>query len=93
MKFDNSHVNSITSSSNIGSTTRIPILFPNDYEVWALNFEDYVLGLEDNGSLVCDAITKETFAHTGTKRVIKTQAEYNAHLLGVKNIPHDKKTS
>ena len=44
-------------SSNIGSTTRILILFHQDYEVWALHFEDYVQGLEDNGSLIWEAMT------------------------------------
>ena len=63
---DGSHINSINLSSSIGSTTRIPIMFPNDYEVWALNFEDYVLGLEDNGYLIWEAITVQTFTHTGT---------------------------
>lgn len=66
-----SHVNSINLSSGIRSTTRIPILFSNDYEVWALHFEDYVLGLEDHSSLIWDAITKEMFAHSGTKRLSK----------------------
>ena len=49
-----------------------------------------MLGLEDNASLIWDAITKETFAHTGTKRVIKTQAEYNNLLLEHTNIPKDE---
>ena len=91
MQSDDSHVNSINLLSSIVSTTRIPILFPSDYEVWALNFGDYVLGLEDNGSLIWDVITKEAFAHTGTKRVIKTQAEYNTLLLDVENIAQEEK--
>ena len=50
-----------------------------------------MLGLEDNGSLIWDAITKETFAHTSIKRVIKTQAEYNDLLLEVVDIQKDEK--
>ena len=75
MKPDDSSFNSINISSGMGSTTRIPILFPDDYEVWALHFKGYMLGLEYNGSLICDAIIKEMFAHTSTRKVIKTQEE------------------
>ena len=35
-------------------------------------------------------MTKETFAHIGTKKVIKTQARYNDLLLDEENIPHDE---
>ncbi|KAL7604947.1 hypothetical protein Lser_V15G14522 [Lactuca serriola] len=91
MQHDDSHINSINLSSSIGSTTRIPILFPNEYEVWALHFKDYVLGLEDNGYLIWEAITLGAFVHTGTKRVIKTQSDYNKLFLDVKDVPRDEK--
>ena len=91
MHSEDSHVNSINLSSGIGSTTRIPILFPSEYEVWALHFEDYAIVLEDIGYLIWDAITVGTFVHTGTWRVIKTQADYNKLLLEVKDVPQDEK--
>ena len=59
-------------SNNVGSTTRIPILFPQGYEVWAVRFEDYVFGIEDHGETIWQAMTKETFAHTATRKVLKT---------------------
>ncbi|KAI3496474.1 hypothetical protein L1887_38838 [Cichorium endivia] len=77
--------------SRIGSTNRILVLFTNDYEVWALHFEDYVLGIEEHGSIICHAITVETYAHTGTRRVIKTLKEYNDLLVAHTNIPQDEK--
>ena len=91
MQHDDSHINAINLSSNTGSTTWIPILFPNEYEVWALHFEYYVLGLEDNGYLVWEAIALGAFVHTGTRRVIKTQSDYNKLLLEVKDVPQDGK--
>lgn len=56
-----------------GSTTRIPILFPSNYEVWALNFEDYVLGIETHGSSIWQAMTKETYRYSKIKEIVKTQ--------------------
>ncbi|XP_023760202.1 uncharacterized protein LOC111908619 [Lactuca sativa] len=49
MQLEDLNTLSFNLSSSIGSTPRIPILFPQDYEVWVLHFEDYVLGLEDHG--------------------------------------------
>ncbi|XP_052626862.1 uncharacterized protein LOC128133449 [Lactuca sativa] len=77
------HSLSFNLSSSIGSTIRIPILFPNDYEVWALHFEDYVLGLEDYGSTIWHAITQETYKHMDTKMQIKTLVEHT--------VPQDEK--
>lgn len=72
MQHDDSSINSLNISSNIGSTKRIPILFHHDYEVWALHFEDYILGSGENGYLIWEAITLGPFVHTETKRKIKT---------------------
>ena len=72
MQHDDSSINSLNISSRIGSTTRIPILFPHEYEVWALHFEDYVLGSDDNGYLIWEAITLGPFVHIETKITMKT---------------------
>ena len=61
----------------------IPILFPQDYDVWDLHFEDYILGIEDDGMRIWQAIIEGTFMHMGTSRFIKTQAEYNNILVAV----------
>lgn len=45
-------------SSSTISNTRIPILFPEDYEVLDSYFEDYILGIEKNGSYIWKSITK-----------------------------------
>ena len=91
MYVEDPHTLSFNISSRIGSTTRIPILFLQDYEVWDLHFEDYVLGIEDHGMMIWQAITEGTFMHMGTRRTIKKQAEYNTLHVDVKDIPQDEK--
>lgn len=39
-------------SSSIGYNTRGPTLFLDDYEVWKLHFEDYITGIEKDGSYI-----------------------------------------
>jgi len=88
---DDPHSLSFNLSSSIGSTNRIPILFSNDYEFWALHFEDYVLGIEDTGSSIWHSITEGTYGHTVTKKVVKTLAEYNKAVADHQNITADEK--
>ena len=85
------HTLSFNLSSSVRSTTRIHILFLQDYEVWALHFEDYVLGLEEHGSTIWEAITMQTFSHTTTRLIVKTQADYNAILVDHKGTPQYEK--
>ena len=77
MFHDDSQTTPINISNNIGSTTRVPILYTQDYEVWAHHFEDYVVGSEDNGYLIWEAITLGPFVHSGTNTTVKSQKEYN----------------
>ena len=42
-------------ANSIGSNSRVPTLFPEDYEVWALHMEDYLQGL-DNGYLIWKSV-------------------------------------
>ena len=72
---------------------RVPILYTQDYEVWVHHFEDYVVGSEDNGYLIWEAITLGPFVHSGTNRTIKTQKKYNQLLTVVEKIPQDEKES
>ena len=88
---DESQSNPINISNSIGSTTKIPILYTHDYEVWAHHFEDYVIGSEDNGYLIWEAIINGPFSHSATSRIIKTQKEYNDLLKDVKDIAQDEK--
>ena len=91
MSMDDSQSNPINISNSIGSTTRIPILYTQDYEVWMHHFEDYVIGSEDNGYLIWEAITVGPFAHSSTSKIVKTQKEYNQLVNDVKDIPQDEK--
>ena len=91
MQNEDPHTLSFNLSSSIGSMTRISILFPKDSVVWALYFEDYVLGIEEHGAIISQAMTQETFSHTGTRRVTKTLADYNELILEHTNVPQEEK--
>ncbi|KAL7587416.1 hypothetical protein Lser_V15G40916 [Lactuca serriola] len=84
------HSLSFNLSSSIGSTTRIPILFLQDYEVRALHFEGYVIGTNEHGSTIWQEMKHDTFSHTTTRRVIKTQVEYHALLVYRNVVPLDE---
>ena len=38
-------------ANSIGSSSRVPTLFPDDYEIWVLHMEDYLQGLENGYEL------------------------------------------
>ena len=91
MSHDDTHTNPINISNNIGSTTRVPILYTQDYEVWAHHFEDYVVGSEDNGYLIWEAIILGPFVHSETNTIVKTQKDYNKLVTDVQKMPQDEK--
>ncbi|KAL4584377.1 hypothetical protein LXL04_008977 [Taraxacum kok-saghyz] len=55
MKLDNQTLFNLANS--IGSSSKVPTLFTEDYEIWALHMEDYLLGLE-NGYLIWKSVSK-----------------------------------
>lgn len=57
MSKDNSELITFNLPSSIRSTTRIPILFPEAYEVWVLLFEDYIIGIKTHGLYIWKFIT------------------------------------
>ncbi|KAI3508867.1 hypothetical protein L1887_23887 [Cichorium endivia] len=91
MAHEDSHLLSFNLSRSIKSTTRIPILFPSDYEVWAFHFDDYVLGIEEHGATIWQAMTEEAYAHTVSRKIIKTLGDYNVLLVDHLNTPLDEK--
>ncbi|TLX65709.1 hypothetical protein E9993_23555, partial [Labilibacter sediminis] len=90
MAQEDSYTQAYSLSNSIGSTTRVPILYPAEYELWALHMEDYVLGIETHGFTIWEAMTVGPFRHAATRRVIKTLAEYNALLIDHANTPQDE---
>ena len=78
MSKDNLHSFSFNLHSSIRSNTRIPILFLEDYEVWALHFKDYMLGIENHGSSIWHPMTMETYKYSRNKEEVKTQGQYYA---------------
>ena len=57
MKMDNQSLFNLANS--IGSSSKVPTLFPEDYEIWSLHMEDYLLGLE-NGYLIWKSVSGGT---------------------------------
>src|SRR6187200_2041366 len=55
MKMDNQTLFNLANS--IGSSSKVPTLFPEDYEIWTLHMEDYLLGLED-GYLIWKSVMR-----------------------------------
>lgn len=78
-------------SSSIGSTTMIPIIFPQDYEVWALHFEDYILGLEEHGTLIWETMTVETFMYSGTRKSLRLKLNTTNFFLMLRTLHKMKK--
>jgi hypothetical protein len=55
MKMDNQTLFNLANS--IGSSSKVPTLFPEDYKIWTLHMEDYLLGLE-NGYLIWKSVSR-----------------------------------
>lgn len=89
MANDDLHSLSFNLPSSIGSTSRIPILVIEDYEVWALHFENYILGIEEHGSTIWHAMTTETYKYSLTKKEVKTKKDYDEIIAD--NPANDKK--
>lgn len=60
------HAISFNSSTNIRSSTSIPISFPKDYEVWVSCFKDYISRTEKHGPYIWKSII--IIPHKCTKR-------------------------
>lgn len=74
MSKDDSHSISFKLPSSIGSTSRIPIMYPKDYEVWVMHFEDYVSSIKNHCSSIWHVITKGRYQCLEANKPIKTQA-------------------
>lgn len=91
MSKEDSHSISFNLPSSIGYTTLIPILFPDDYEVWALHFEGNVLGIKTHGFSILHVITKESYKHTKIREIVKTQRWFDGINVDDKEIHSNEK--
>lgn len=57
MANDDPHCIAFNLDSNIGSNSRVPTLFLDDYEVWVLHMEDYISGIDKFGPHVWRSMT------------------------------------
>lgn len=69
MEKEDSHIVAFNISSSIGSNTRVLTLFPDNYEVWVLHFEDYFIGHEKHGSYIWKSISQGPHLFSKTKFV------------------------
>lgn len=91
MPNDDLHSFSFNLPCSIGSTTRIPIIFPEDYKFWALYFEYYVMGIQTHGTSIWQAMTVVTYKYSGSREEVKTQVDYDAIIAENIEIPNDEK--
>ena len=81
-------------ANSIGSSSKVPTLFPDDYEIWALHMEDYLLGLE-NGYMIWKSVTKGRHKFPLTDETgnitVHTNEEYE-DLKSTQESPSAKKT-
>ena len=76
-KMDNQSLFNLANS--IGSNSKLPTLFPDDYEIWALHMEDYLQGLE-NGYQIWKSVIlgpyKFTFPNETEQTIVKSIEQY-----------------
>ena len=87
MSKSDSHNIAFNLASSIGSNSRAPTLFPEEYDAWVIHMEDYITGLEKVGidvwSLIVDGPYKsKTYCPTGitTVKELKLIKERHADL-------------
>lgn len=76
--------------SGIRSNTYIPILFPEDFEVWAMYFEDYITGIEDHGLHMWETIMKGPHACSKTNMFVYNQSDYS-NIVAKHDLTQDEK--
>ncbi|KAL4564910.1 hypothetical protein LXL04_028986 [Taraxacum kok-saghyz] len=63
MSKSDSHNIAFNLASSIGSNSRAPTLFPEEYDAWVIHMEDYITGIEKVGMEVWNSITEGPFIH------------------------------
>lgn len=76
MSKEDIHAISFDLSSTIGSSTRISILFPDDYEFMVSRFEDYISGTKKHGPYIWKSIITRPHKCTKRKEYVLTLTYY-----------------
>lgn len=76
MAKEDPHIVAFNLSSSIWSNTRVSTLFPDDYEVWVLHFEDYITCIKKHGSYIWKSITEGPHLFENTKEYVYSLTDY-----------------
>lgn len=87
-KYDSS--SGVNMLSNIGSNTRIPILFPKHYEVWAMHFEVYITRIEEHNPYMWESIMNGPHQYFKTKTFVYSKSDLS-DILGNHELTQDEK--
>ena len=66
MSKSDSHNIAFNLASSIGSNSRAPTLFPEEYDAWVIHMEDYITGIEKVGMDVWNSITEGPYKNNTT---------------------------
>ena len=76
MSKSDSHNIAFNLASSIGSNSRAPTLFPEEYDAWVIHMEDYITGIEKVGMDVWNSIIEGPFQNDQVLTPITTMKEY-----------------
>ena len=76
MSKSDSHNIAFNLASSIGSNSRAPTLFPEEYDAWIIHMEDYITGIEKVGMDVCNSIIDGPYVGNEVKTPITTMKEF-----------------
>ena len=76
MSKSDSHNITFNLASSIGSNSRAPTLFHEEYDAWVIYMEDYITGIEKVGMDVWNSIIDGPYIGTYVKTPITTMKEY-----------------
>jgi len=76
MSKSDSHNIAFNLASSIGSNSRAPTLFPEEYDAWVIHMEDYITGIEKVGMEVWNSIVEGPLKNELVLTLITTMREY-----------------
>ena len=92
MSKSDSHNIAFNLASSIGSNSRAPTLFPEEYDVWVIHMEDYITGIEKVGMDVWNSIENGSYKNrTQVLTPITTMKELQELKERHANLPSDVK--
>lgn len=76
---------------SVGSNTRIVIFFLKEYEVWVLQFEDYITCIKEHGDYIWKSITEGPYPFSKTNEYVYTHSDYGKIIEKYNDITKEEK--